>query len=226
MGYKEIMHEILKDRCREYIKTKKSQFEFLSHDEIFLSIMAERYFRAWKEEDILTDKKCFEDGYYIALNYYMDRLDVSEEAVEYIKNHEDYEEIVAAKPGILSCYDSERFHRINKKAFTEEQLKILCLGIACGVDISIYENPHLSYLQMYEILLGLVSGLSESSVKEYAFPKYPAYLMCLIRKGMLYKLDVESLFNVKLTEAAANDLYKQLVKSHLFSDMKENLAET
>lgn len=179
-------HDILRTCCRNYIRTERWKLAFLAFDEIFLAIMA-NYISFFTIEKQLSESEALETAYYSALNYYFDRPDVAEEAKEQILLFEDYHRIISAGFREMSCYENPRYLALDKDIFTDEQLRMLGLGIAAGVDISIYENPMFSISQMYEILLGLVQGIDITFIKEYANPAYADYVMrfcrmCLVKQ--------------------------------------------
>ena len=177
-------HDIVLSCCRDFLITKKWRLAFLAFDDIFLSIMAKNISFFIKEKQ-LPEFQALEAAYFSALNYYFDRPDVAEEAKDQILLFEDYHNIVSAGFRELSCYEDKRYLQIAKERFTDEQLRMLGLGIAAGVDISFYENPLFSISQMYEILLGLVQGLDSVFIAEYANPSYADYVMRFCRKCLI-----------------------------------------
>ena len=177
-------HDFLVLCCKDYIREKKWKLAFLAFDDIFLAIMAKNISFFVKEKQY-SDRKALEAAYYSALNYYFDRPDVGEEAKDQILIYEDYHAIISAAFREISCYEDERYLKIDKEKFTDEQLRMLALGIAAGADISLYENPLFSVSQMYEILLGLVQGIDTAVIEEYADPLITDYVMRFCRKYLV-----------------------------------------
>ena len=177
-------HEIITAYCRDYIKDMKWKLAFLAFDDIFIAIMAKNISFFIKEKEF-PERKAIDAAYYSALNYYFDRPDVAEEAKDQILLYEDYHRIISAGFREISCYEDKRFQEIDKTTFSDEQLRMLGLGIAAGVDITLYENPLFSISQMYELLLSLVQGINKDAVMVYADPEYEASVMRYCRKTLV-----------------------------------------
>lgn len=179
-----LSHEILVLACKDYIKERKWKLAFLAFDDIFIAIMAKNILFFLNEKQY-KDIEAMKAAYYSALNYYFDRPDVAEEAKDQILLFEDYHKIISAGFREISCYEDKRFLAIDKSLYTDEQLRMLGLGIAAGVDITIYENPQFSVPQMYELLLSLVLGIDKKLIEEYAVPEFAPSVMRFYRKSLI-----------------------------------------
>lgn len=72
--------------------------------------------------------------------------------------------------------------------FEKDQINEINLGIAAGIDTSIYADKKYLAIQMHQIRLGLMEKLS---VEAYADPKYDWFQMEEIRKGLREGLDIK-----------------------------------
>lgn len=67
------------------------------------------------------------------------------------------------------------------------QMTMISLGMARGVDVSVYANPIFDKLQMSEILVGLQEGVD---VSIFAKPEFSTVQMFEIREGLRKNIDV------------------------------------
>ncbi len=70
--------------------------------------------------------------------------------------------------------------------FDSDQTMEINMGIADGLDVSVYADPQYMAIQMRQIRLGMQEGLD---VSVYAKPEYDWFQMEEIRKGMLQKIN-------------------------------------
>lgn len=216
LKYEDVLFEIHRAICEDYIKeTKDKALQFLTHDDVFLCIMVHR-FGAIKES--MPEDRALLDAYYTALNYYFDRIDVPGENLDMIRKLEDYDTIAKAGASAILPQKNAQYQSLDKEQFEDMQLKQILLGIACGIDIHLYDNPVFTPEQMYEILLGQVEDLTWSEVKEYADPLFPAYLMAKIRDCKKKGIKCAQLFNPSLTPEDANVLYDCIIHDQPFEN--------
>ena len=82
------------------------------------------------------------------------------------------------------------------------QKKQIDLGLAAGIDTTLYAKPEFDNLQMYEIRIGLEHGIDAS---QYSKPEYEDAQMCEIRKGLELGLDVSNILNSDLSRYEMRD---------------------
>lgn len=99
---------------------------------------------------------------------------------------------------------------INVSKFNTRQMSAIRLGLAKGLDVSIYAKPEFNGVQMLEIMSGLEKGLD---VSIYANPKFSSLKMGLIRIGLEEGLDVSLYARPELSTREAKRIFYEL-QSH------------
>ena len=146
---------------------------------------------------------------------------VPREIIELIANpnfcHEQMEVIKTAGKCKMPLNEIKIFA---KPEYNSSQMEYLILGIQRDYDVSIYENPNLSYMQMGQIFFGFEAGLSLEKIQLYAKPEFNEYQMHEIKLGFEHGLLMDEVKTYANSEYS--DKYMFLLRMSLEYDIDIN----